>query len=155
MNRNFSREFDSILKNLLRKVNKIDRNEKVCYGVTVSQCLIIDILHNQKELSMNKLGGETGLAISTLTRIVDLLVRDKLVKRSRSSDDRRKVILTLTAKGKELQNKLHLCSLEYTGEILSKIPANKREDIIQALKLLESAVSNRALACCIPGSKGD
>lgn len=148
-------EFTQILKNLLRKVNRIDRNEKICYGVTVSQCQIIDIIHEYNEISMNQLSHETGLAMSTLTRVVDLLVRDGIVKRSRSENDRRKVILLLSNKGSDLQKKLHSCSLEYTGEILRNVPEEKREEVIDSLKLLNNAVSGRVLYCCNPQGKGE
>ncbi len=155
MDNNENREFTLILKNLLRKVNRIDRNEKICHGVTVSQCQIIEIIHENEEISMNRLSDETGLATSTLTRVVDLLVRDGIVKRNRSENDRRKVFLVLSKKGLNLQKKLHSCSLEYTGEILGNIPVGKREDVINSLKLLDTAVSKPVLGCCNPLQKGE
>ncbi len=148
MNKYHKREFAEALKNLLRKVNRIDRNEMFCHGVTVSQCQIIDILHDHNEISMNQLSGETGLAMSTLTRIVDLLVRDEIVMRERKPDDRRKVIVTLTEKGRELQGKLKSCFDEYTLEILRKIPEERREDVVNVLNLLDSAVSTHLYQCC-------
>jgi DNA-binding MarR family transcriptional regulator len=155
MNKNQYSEFTIILKNLLRKVNRIERNEKICHGVTVSQCQIIDIVYENEDISMNQLSNETGLAMSTLTRAVDLLVRDGIVKRNRSENDRRKVILFLTEMGLDLQKKLHRCSLEYTIEILERIPEEKREELINALKLLDNAASNRILQCCSPLPKGE
>ncbi len=99
-------EFSQALDLLIRKLNVLDRNEILCHGVTVTQCYLIDTINKTGEMSMNQLSTEMGLAISTLTRIIDILVRDKIVIRKRSTDDRRKVLveLSLNAPAMEYQN---------------------------------------------------
>ncbi|MCP4136901.1 MAG: MarR family transcriptional regulator [bacterium] len=134
-------EFYSLLSSFIKKIAVVDRNEKYCYGVTLSQCYSIETLSARGALSMNELSADLGIAISTLTRNVDVLERDGVVERKRSSKDRRKVIVELTAKGRELNEKLQSCSIDLTGEILKIIPANKKESVVDCLKLLNEAIS--------------
>jgi DNA-binding MarR family transcriptional regulator len=97
---------------------------------------------------MNELSRELGTAVSTVTRVVDLLVRDGVVDRKENPGDRRKVCIELTGKGKELEQKLKKCSEDYSGEILSAIPQEKRGAVLESLELLNQAVDQVKKKCC-------
>ncbi|MFH1761193.1 MAG: MarR family transcriptional regulator [bacterium] len=149
MKDNLKSVFSAEIDRLIRKLIILDRNEKVCHGVTMSQCCLIEALYINKILTMNVLGNKLGLAISTLTRITDILVRDSIVKRDRSSKDRRKVCISLTDKGKNLAKKLIKCSEKYKQDILETIPLKKRQQIIDSLKQLNRAVEITNQICCV------
>lgn len=140
-------EFSKALGKLIRKVSRVDRDEKICYGVTVSQCHIIEVLSERGLLSMNELSSKLGLAVSTLTRILDVMVRNGIVDRNRDSADRRKVLVKLSKTGEVLSKKLKKCSHEYSLQILEKIPLEKRMDIIESLKLLEDVIDVNIMKC--------
>ena len=142
-------KFFSEMNQLMRMLTVLDRNELVCYGVTVSQCYTIKALFTKKRLTMNELSSELGLAVSTLTRIIDILVRDEIVIRERSADDRRKIYIKLTEKGKDLAIKLRECSENYMMEILEYIPVEKRTVIVDSLEMINNAVISAKDRCCI------
>ncbi|MCK4764703.1 MAG: MarR family transcriptional regulator [Candidatus Aminicenantes bacterium] len=133
---------------LIRKLNLLNKDQKVCYGLTIPQCYAIETLGQRGKLTMNDLSRELGTAISTVTRVVDVLVRDGVLQRSDSPGDRRRVCVELTAKGKELEQKLQQCSDDYSREILGFIPAEKRRDILESLELLIRAVDAVKQKCC-------
>ncbi len=141
-------EFSILINRLIKKVYSIDRTAKICYGVTVQQCNILDIISAHGQISMNNLSKEMELAVSTLTRMMDILVRDKIVKRFRTEDDRRKVIVALTEKGKELAKQLRSCTLEYTKTIFNCIPEEKKDTINKSLDLLIEAIGVFKSNCC-------
>ena len=126
----------------------IDRNEKACHGVTLSQHYVIDALYRKKEMSMKELSLELGLAISTLTRILDILVRDNVVQRKSSTTDRRKVCVSLTEKGLELANALNACTQKFWDHVLHHIPDDKKQQIIQSIQLLNKALKDTDSSCC-------
>ena len=126
----------------------IDRNEKACHGVTLSQHYVIDTLYRKKELNMKELSQELGLAISTLTRILDILVRDDLVLRKSSTKDRRKVCVSLTEKGLELAHTLNACTQKFWDHVLHRIPDDKKQQIIQSIQLLNNALKDTDSSCC-------
>ena len=71
------------------------------YGLTPSQFEILTILSESGEIPLNKLSERLCCACSNITSIVDHLERDGLVKRQRSQEDRRVILLSLTEKGQE------------------------------------------------------
>ena len=141
-------KFYLVIDRLMHKLTVLDRSEKFCYGVTISQCYTIETLYKKKSLSMNELSRDLGVAISTLTRILDILYRDGIITRSHSSEDRRKVIIALTDKGNGLAEKLINCSEEYSREILDNIPAEKRGNVIECLEIFNNALEKVKNKCC-------
>ncbi|MBI3788217.1 MAG: MarR family transcriptional regulator, partial [Ignavibacteriales bacterium] len=68
----------------------------------MSQCYILETLHRFGPLSMQRLADKMHLSISTVTRVLAPLVRQKLVKRKEDPHDLRIRIIQLTAAGEEL-----------------------------------------------------
>jgi DNA-binding MarR family transcriptional regulator len=139
--------FSLLMGRFIRKIMILDRNEKNCHGVTLSQHYAIDALYRKKILTMNELSRELGLAVSTLTRIVDVLVRDGFVSRSHSMQDRRKVCIELTARGITLAESLNSCTEMFWHNILETIPEDKKPAIVEDLKILLNALDGAERPC--------
>lgn len=145
-----------ILSQFLHKVIILDRNEKACQGITLSQHYTLDALKRKKTLTMNELSHELSLAMSTLTRVVDILVRDKYVKRVPHKDDRRKVCVTLTEKGMKKARKLTDCTRYFWTSILKSIPDQEKKSMINHIKLLIQAMDDMDGHCIHkPGELSD
>ena len=69
--------------------------------ITVDQWLLLENLHKHKKISHNELARLTSKDITTVSRIIELMVRKGLVKRESAANDRRKVFLQLTPLGVE------------------------------------------------------
>jgi DNA-binding MarR family transcriptional regulator len=141
-------QFSIIMTRFVQKIMALDRAEKVCHGVTLSQAYTIGTIYDKKMLTMNELSQELGLAISTLTRIIDVLVRDEIVCRYHCEEDRRKVNICLTDKGKELAKKLWNCSLKYWSNIYNLIPNDMKHEMTNHLKILLKALQETEETCC-------
>jgi DNA-binding MarR family transcriptional regulator len=73
-------------------------------GFSITQFLVMFELTRADKMSMLELGEKCGLPKSTVSRVVDQLVKRGVVKRARPENNRRVVILTVTeafVKGKE------------------------------------------------------
>jgi DNA-binding MarR family transcriptional regulator len=148
MKKNPDTDIAAIMQLFMQRLIALDRAEKVCHGVTLSQAYTIGTVHKHGEISMNELSQELGLATSTLTRVNDLLVRDGIVCRNACVADRRKVKVCLTEKGKALAVKLNECSQQFWADIIAAIPVNKREQIVESLELLLNALKGVGQGCC-------
>jgi len=148
VNKNHYQQFTATMIRFIKKIMAMDRAEKLCYGVTLSQAYTIGTIHEKEKLTMNELSQEMGLAISTLTRITDVLVRDDIVCRNQSVKDRRKVLVCLTDKGKELAEKLDKCGAQFWANIINGVPKEKREEVVENLRLLLNALEGADQACC-------
>lgn len=136
-----------VISQHFRKLLQIDRKETACHGVTLSQHYVIDALNRKNELTMNELSHEIGLAMSTLTRIVDGLVRNGYINRYPSELDRRKVCVILTDEGKKLANELLHCSQAFWTQVLASIPDEKKREMIESFRLLNEALDSTDSAC--------
>ena len=141
--------FSELVVQLFRKLNLLNRDQKVCYGITLSQCCAIESLDRKKQLTMNELSRHQGVTLSTMTRVVDVLVRDGVVKRIASPEDRRKVCIELTETGEDLAGQLKQCTEDYTGKILDQIPKNKRNQVIESMELLIKGIESIDDKCCV------
>jgi DNA-binding MarR family transcriptional regulator len=142
------KSFSFLTAQLMRRLNLLNRDQIVCYGVTLAQCHTIDTLHRKGLLSMNELSRQQGVSVSTMTRGIDVLVRDEIVERVDSPGDRRKVCIRLTEKGNQLAAKLKQCTDSYSIQILEQIPEDKRVQVMESLILLIDAIGGVNEKCC-------
>lgn len=70
-------------------------------GLTLSQYALLQALDGSEADRVSELAQDAGIAPSTATRILDALERRAIVRRARSTEDRRGVTVTLTAAGRE------------------------------------------------------
>jgi DNA-binding MarR family transcriptional regulator len=97
---------------------------------------------------MNELSRDMGVTISTMTRAVDVLVRNDIVIRKENPKDRRQVFIELTEKGRDYHQKLKKCSEDTSKAILDQIPPQQRKNILNSLRLLVNAVDSCCQKCC-------
>jgi DNA-binding MarR family transcriptional regulator len=68
--------------------------------LTLSHCLILVRLSSTQTCKQIELKSDTKIAATYLTRLLDDLTREGLVRRHRSSSDRRQILLALTEQGR-------------------------------------------------------
>ena len=138
-----SQKFRETLGLAYQRVNALQRDEKRCFGVSLSRCVTLETLLQEGPLPVRDLASRLGLDASTVTRSIDGLVREGLVRRTRDErQDRRRVFVALSARGRSLAEKLVHCADAYSDEILERIPREHREDVLFALGVLVEAIDD-------------
>jgi DNA-binding MarR family transcriptional regulator len=115
--------------------------ERVVEGsdVTAAEYALTSWLNVRESSTPSQLAAELGLAPTTLSAMVERLVRKKQVRRSRHPDDGRSYVLELTARGKATNAR----NAERLGKTLAVLRANldgADEEILDALRRLETAL---------------
>jgi DNA-binding MarR family transcriptional regulator len=82
-------------------------------GLTYTQYITMLVLWERDAVTIKELGEKLYLDSGTLTPLVKKMESQGLVTRSRNASDERSVIVTLTAKGRQLQDR--------AGEVPAKI----------------------------------
>lgn len=95
INHEFVRSFQEIKRSFL----KVIRESADSVGVTVPQLMVLYNLRKNPEIGLGELADCLKMTTSTISGVVDRLVKAKLVDRVQSKQDRRAVILTLTEAG--------------------------------------------------------
>lgn len=110
------------------------------FNLTVPQSYTLLAVLEHEVITMNELSSVYKVSQTTMTRMVDNLVRNGYLERTRDEKDRRVVNVQLTKKGTEISYQLKQ-SLRQLGEaIFSKIPADKRDQVASSLYLMLDAM---------------
>lgn len=100
-------------------VNRVYRDLLAGFGLTYPQYLAMLVLWEEDGLSVSDICGRLFLETTTITPLLKRLEAQGLIVRRRSADDERKVIISLTRTGKNLELKtahLPACVTEAMGE---------------------------------------
>ena len=128
------------VKNLMEEITRgfhvLEKNVSVSCGITPSQWSTLLAFDDKNVLKMNELSKRLALATSTMTRMIDNLVKEGLVERKPDFADRRLVMVHLTKEGKRLTQRLHKLQSEYFNTLLDHIDADTRGQVVTSLNNL-------------------
>ncbi len=110
-------------------------------GLSVSHWKIVRVIAFSGPLSATELGVRTSLDPDKITRAIDTLVDRSYVIRKSDEADRRKVVLTLSAKGKRIHDKIDLVVGAMETEFLVGLTADERKTLVSLLDKLEQHTS--------------
>lgn len=141
-------EAGELMQRLVRTLQMFERATLTRHGFTFSQSYTILNLHQGNVLTMNELSSKMNLDTSTMTRIVNRLLRDQYVHRERNPEDRRVVFIRLTEKGERAAEELAGEVREFYRRIISEIPQGEVEQVFSSVQLLLSAFERVRPLCC-------
>jgi DNA-binding MarR family transcriptional regulator len=110
-------------------------------GLSLTQLRVLFILRENQGLTARGLAEILNVTPSTLTRIMDRLVRDRLVNREEDSSDRRLVRHSLTTAGLDMVGEVERTGRERMDKILGRLSRDQLEHLVTALTDL-SAISD-------------
>ena len=76
-------------------------------GLSPKECTILEFIANNRDASQKEIGYETGTKQSLLVKILDKLTARGLLRRERSTVDRRRQHVRLTDAGEALRTQIH------------------------------------------------
>jgi len=129
------RKFRENLRHFERELST-QNSSSCCCDVTVSQCHTLMELHKNDILNLNELAAKLILDKSTVSRIVESLVNNKLVDREVPKSNRRITIISLTDKGKKVCQEINRGNDKYYNSILGSIPEKKQKVFLEVFELI-------------------
>ncbi len=140
------------LNELVRVYQFRDRDRICCHDVSVTQCYAIDALLRRGPSGLNELAGELYLDKSTASRVVTTLERKGYVTRSPHPDDRRAIVLSVTAAGRRLHDRIRRDLVGEATELLKDFEPGVRQGVAKLLLRLARAAADRSgvsgPSCC-------
>lgn len=106
------------------------------YSVTVHQWRIMQKLYDSNGLSQVELGKLLDKNGPNVTRILDIMGKNDLIRRDTDPEDRRRFVIHLTAKGREMKEKiapLSRSSREKAFENISQRDLKKFRDVLNMI----------------------
>lgn len=131
-------EFDEVLERVSRMLRQVTTRElSETYGLSLLQVQALSSLQRSgPELEMSSLAGLTGLPASSMTSIVDRLVKLGLVERRYSEVDRRSVLAVITPAGVDVMTRFDAWNAQLIEQILSR---SDTEDVATCLRVFTDA----------------
>ncbi len=106
-------------KNISNKINDI----------TIDQGMVLLYLNKYQELTQKKIAGLVFKDNASMTRMINLMVKKKYLKRSINEQDRRRFKLEITSKGKEILMKLSSIISDNRNKSLAKITQKELQQL--------------------------
>ena len=125
---------------LARFFNQLMREQLGCGPVTVQQCYTLEALIDGPR-SMKDLAAEVAVHQSTLTRMVEKLEKQGLVRRTRKENNQRSVEVQLTDAGQQTYLFLDASGSQMISDLLDLIPKERQVAIVDAMEELANLLN--------------
>lgn len=126
------------IRQIVRRISEHSKHLSRDVGLTVPQLMCLkaigELEEENQEITVARVGQRVSLSPATVSRIVDRLVRARLITRERQEKDRRKVCLALTAAGAERFGSLPTPLQERFVQRFLALEMNDRIALLEALR---------------------
>jgi DNA-binding MarR family transcriptional regulator len=126
------------LRPVVLRVGRRLRRETEELGVTSHQATLLWLVRTRPGLSLRELAQEEGISAPSLSAHVDRLEALGLLRRVRSSDDRRRVGLELTPEGRTTLRRVRARRTTWLANRLARLSDDERESLERALPALRA-----------------
>jgi DNA-binding MarR family transcriptional regulator len=121
------------------------------FGLSLLECRIIGITGGFGQVTFKRACEEANLDKSHASRLVNRLIRRRLLQKVMNPSDQRSVMLALTNAGRDCHRALHACATRLADEWLSALPADGRKAFMDAMVKLTEQI--RAMSEAQAGRK--
>ena len=122
---------------ILRLARNLRRDTEV-FGVTAHQAALLAQVWSRPGLSLRELADSEGISPPSLSGHVDRLEAAGLLRRVRSTEDRRRVGLALTPEGRSVLKRVRARRTTWLANRLDRLSVDDRELIERALPALHA-----------------
>ena len=142
-------DFDSMaaVSNVFRAANAtrnfLERTVLAPSGLSWTAFVVLWVSWIWEPIETRTIAEEGGLSKATLTGVLQTLESRGLIKRNRSLEDKRLVLVTLTAKGRKLMLTLFPEFNKHEQEVLSGLSAQQKRELATALRKITAFTEAR------------
>jgi MarR family transcriptional regulator, organic hydroperoxide resistance regulator len=139
-------EIDAILETIIylyTESRRLTKGLAAQFGLTGPQLTVIKMLESFGDLSLSSLSERIQAQNSTVTGIIDRMEREGLVRRERSTTDRRVVYIRLSDKGQKLARQIEVEPMEIFRGALLDLGRDDVKDLVRILGRIEKRVRAR------------
>jgi DNA-binding MarR family transcriptional regulator len=145
-------QLQDALAEFIRVYQFRDRDRICCYDISPTQCYALDALLRRELVTLNDLAAELCLDKSTASRVVATLERKGYVARATHPRDGRALVLTATASGRRLIERVRGDLIDEKKRLLAEFPDEVRESAAELIQRLTSASRSRSV-CAAPARR--
>lgn len=141
-----SHEMGPLARRFLRSVDQYRDREAQALGLDHSGLLCLGHLLNDGAMTPSGIAEQLGLTSASVTALLDRLSAAGLIRRRPHPDDRRSVLVSLTAAGTRLIRRVYVGMADAVTEARDALPAEHRCSVETFLVLATDAMRSRTRA---------
>lgn len=146
-----ARRLMETVRALVRRFGLAERADVSCCGMTIAQAATLEALSHADGVRPGELGRRLGITPSTMTRNLSRLLDRGLVVTTPDPTDGRSSAVSLTPAGRQAADAVRRQEESFFELVLAQLPADRTDDIVDALEQLWAAVRTATERCC-PGA---
>ena len=142
-------DVDSIVETIIylyTESRRLTKGMASQFGLTGPQLTVIKLLETFEDLSLSSLSERIRAQNSTVTGIIDRMEREGLVRRERSTVDRRVVHIRLSDKGQKLAREIQVEPMEIFRDALASLTQADLRDLLRIMNKLQKYVRSKVPA---------
>ena len=128
---------------LVRGLKLLTSVEALGQEFSFSQAMILQALTMQKESRMNDLARFLGLSKANASGLVDRLVKKGLIAREHGVEDRRVVLVRLTANGQRVARGLAKVQRQGLANMMRRVPEHNIKLLIETLEQMAMGMAEQ------------
>ena len=132
------KDWDAIGNRIFLAYNEISKtinpSQLIKVDLTSSQIKVIVSFFHQKTFAMAELSRAHGVSFSTMTSMVDRLIKGGLLERQRDDEDRRIVFVRLSAKGKKMVDYLMRARKQNLEKFLCELTQDEVREFVKSIE---------------------
>ena len=138
---NYSR-FTNLLQRLIRLLHTQIYFYSLRQGISLSEYQVLSFLSSGIPVGMNEVKNNLFVAGAFATNIADRLVKKGLIWRHRNDNDRRKVLIALTNKGKRYLVKLEAYEKKFFKALIGDLRENDKKAMESGISILIASLES-------------
>jgi DNA-binding MarR family transcriptional regulator len=138
MNKSLNKEIRDLMDTVMKDMYLLDKEIETTFGLTSARVFTLLAFNTSEIMKMKELSNSLSLTSSTMTRMIDNLVKEGLVERGHEPRDRRLVIVKLTNEGKKLTGNIKEYKEKYFKSVMENVESDGKE-MASSLKTLIGA----------------
>ncbi len=142
-----ARRLTDHLQTVMEEAESVDKkNSTIREKLSWQEIRVLRAVGRQDCCPMSGLADAICLSVSSATGLIDRLVGKKLVKRDRSSEDRRVVQVELTEEGKALNEEAMAGPVAFSRGLLKGLNADEQESLLSLFRKISERIESEKRA---------
>ncbi len=122
---------------LLMRLLRTKFREKRAGELSMAQFRTLAFVDTNQGASLSDVANHIGLALPSMSKLVDALVKRNLLTRDMHGTDRRRICLALTAEGKQELDEAYQHTQAFFAEKFAELSAAKRTQIAESINIMK------------------
>lgn len=127
--------------NMLTRAIRQEMRRRRPEGLSLQQFRALGVIQRHPGASLSVIAGHLGLTNATASKLVDGLVKQELVARVESEEDRRVLVLNTTEAGNRALQSARTAALGWLAELLAGLDKSNHATVMKAMEILHAALT--------------